>query len=105
MIPTCTPERAHAGDHIERPCTETQATDVEAMLAQRLGVMVRPVLDGRTVHLWPERRLTTAEEVRVLRAFAAVTDSPLAWHGDVVWTATRCDPCGQYVCCCLGGAR
>jgi hypothetical protein len=33
-----------------------------------------------TVHVWPEHKLSTPEEVTVLRAFKAVTDCPIAWH-------------------------
>lgn len=38
--------------------------------------------DG-TVHIRPQRELSTADEVTALRAFAAVTDARLIWHGAV----------------------
>lgn len=44
-------------------------------------IPVLAAMDQRnTVHVWPERPTTTAEEVEVLRSFAAVTDSRLVWH-------------------------
>ncbi len=99
----------HVVDRPARPMTPWDAAIARTLLREvhRIEIDVRTCAEkrGEVVHLAPSRRLSTAEEVLVLRAFAAVTDSPLAWHGDVVWTATRCDRCGQYLCCCLGGAR
>lgn len=54
-------------------------------VCQVLRVMKIPVTADRdgprnTVHLRAGRELSTAEEILALRAFAAVTDSRLAWH-------------------------
>lgn len=45
-------------------------------------IPVTTTSDGphNTVHVCPGRELSTAEEVLAPRAFAAVTDSRLAWH-------------------------
>lgn len=58
----------------------TAAVIKEHLHAQRIPVAV--VVDGHrhVVHLWPWLRTTTAQEVTVLREFAAVTDYRLAWH-------------------------
>lgn len=66
---------------ITRPLT---LRDAQALVEQLhdLGIEItaRP---GTTVHLCGLAPLTTTQEVRVLRAFAARTDAPLAWHGAV----------------------
>jgi hypothetical protein len=48
------------------------------------GVPLRVVEDRRhVVHLHALAPMTTAQEVHALRAFAAITDQRLAWHGAV----------------------
>lgn len=46
---------------------------------QHLPLTAAVAYDG-SVDLWPKAPTTTAEEVRVMRAFAAVTDARLRWH-------------------------
>lgn len=90
MIPIATAERAHAGDRIARPLTDDQADTIDRVAVAFLGVRIRPSTDAfGVVHLWPTGPVSTMDEVHTLRAIAAVTDSPLAWHRpaeDVIWS-------------------
>lgn len=92
MIPFATAERAHAGDRIARPLTDDQAATIDTVVQSLLGFRVRPATDVfGVVHLHPAHAVSTRDEVRVLRAMRAVTDSPLAWHshpGDLIWGVT-----------------
>lgn len=58
-----------------------------ATICRRLERQHIPVLvavdDAATVHLWPQRKVKTAEEVTALTAFIDVTDSRIAWHAAV----------------------
>lgn len=71
----------------DRPCTDTMAADITATLADR-RIPVRAAIDDHAVHVWPQRPVTTAEEVAALRAFSLATDSRLIWHpfaDETVW--------------------
>jgi hypothetical protein len=65
--------------------TARELTDAEihdfAKAFARDGIRIEPVLDiFGVLHLWALEPTTIAQEVAVLRAVAAVTDSRLAWH-------------------------
>jgi hypothetical protein len=73
-------DRGHAVEVFARPIGQADATTIANTLG-RAGIGVESTVDAvGTVTLWPLRRLTTAEEVVVLQAYTAVTDSRLAWH-------------------------
>lgn len=74
--------RSRTVNLVTRPLTgDAMHEIVDALADAEIYVRARR---GTTVHLWPTLRpLTTADEVTVLRAFAAVTDARLAWHGAV----------------------
>jgi hypothetical protein len=63
--------------------TEPEAAAICAVLraVEHIPVEADCYADG--VHLHPCREVTTAEEVSVLRAFAAVSDSRIFWDGAV----------------------
>lgn len=63
---------------VARPLTEPAMFAVQAALDAD-GLVVR-IERGPAVDIFPTAELRTAEEVRVLRALAAVTDAPLRWH-------------------------
>lgn len=66
---------------IAHPLTASEAAAVRTVLwsVEHIPVDVHVDQAGR-VNLWPVgREVTTLEEVTALRAFAAVTDSPLRW--------------------------
>lgn len=87
MIPTCTAERAHAGERIARPLTEWDTAIARTLLATVHHIEVRVEMRGQVVHLFPQRPVSTTEEVLVLRQFIEFSDSPLHFHRyDVVWT-------------------
>ena len=68
-------------DLIAHRITPTEAATVAKVLAVE-GLRVEstePDFDG-VVHLWAKQELDTRGEVRVLRAFGAPTDGPLAFH-------------------------
>lgn len=70
-----------AVDLIAHRITATEAATVAKVLAAE-GLRVEPTepdFDG-VVHLWAKQLTDTPGEVRVLRAFQAVTDGPLAFH-------------------------
>ena len=68
-------------DHYGHPITETEAATVTKVLAAE-GLRVEPTDPDAfgVVHLWAKTPLNTLGEVRVLRAFRAVYDGPLAFH-------------------------
>jgi hypothetical protein len=61
--------------------TPSEAAVVTKVLAAE-GIRVEPTEPDAfgVVHLWAKGCIDTAAEVRVLRAYAAVTDGPLAFH-------------------------
>jgi len=68
-------------DLIAHRITPTEAATVAKVLAVE-GLRVEPTepdFEG-VVHLWAKQVTSTRGEVRVLRAFRAVTDEPLAFH-------------------------
>lgn len=68
-------------DLIAHRITATEASTVAKVLAAE-GLRVEPTepdFEG-VVHLWAKTPLGTRGEVRVLRAFRALTDGPLAFH-------------------------
>lgn len=72
--------QGHATTVLDRPLTAAAAGQVAAILHSS-GIPVEPSTDSAgVVHLFPLRLLATVEEVVVLRAFRAVSDSPIAWH-------------------------
>lgn len=73
-------DHGHAVDVFARPICQVDATAIAATLG-RSGIGVESTVDALgVVKLWPLHKLTTAEEVAVLQAYTAVTDSRLAWH-------------------------
>jgi hypothetical protein len=44
------------------------------------GIKLRVYADEKAIHLHPVGPVTTAQEVRALRAFCAVTDVRVQWH-------------------------
>lgn len=71
-------------DLVGHEITTSEAATVAKVLAAE-GIRVEPTEPDffGVVHLWAKVPIGTAGEVRALRAFRAVTDSPLAWHGAV----------------------
>lgn len=70
-----------AVDRIAHHLTGTEASVVSRVLATR-GIHVEPTdpdIDG-VVHLWATRPVTTAQEVRALAAFKAISDGPFHFH-------------------------
>lgn len=61
------------------PLSFLEASVIADGLADTCGIRIKVEL-GRVVHLYALGPVTTAQEVAALRAFAAVTDSRLAWH-------------------------
>lgn len=55
------------------------ATICRCLDDQHIPVQVT-VDDAETVHLWPQRQVTTAEEVTALAAVLSETDARVAWH-------------------------
>lgn len=71
----------HCVNRIGHQLTATEAAVITKVLAAE-GIRVEPTEPDffGVVHIWAKERTDTAGEVRALRAFRAVTDSPLAWH-------------------------
>ncbi len=81
MITLASADKAHAGDRIARPLTDETGRVLNAVLWQVYGLRIQPTPDlAGVVQLWPDRPLSTVEEVRATRAIKAVTDSPLHWN-------------------------
>lgn len=74
----------HVVEHVAHELTPAEAATITKVLAAE-GLRVEPTEPDvfGVVHLWAKQPLGTVGEVRVLRAFSAVTDSPLAFHGAV----------------------
>lgn len=74
----------HVVDHIGHQLTDTEAATITKVLAAE-GIRVEPTEPDAhgVVHLWAKGEYGIEGEVRVLRAFTAVTDTPLAYHGAV----------------------
>jgi len=70
----------HATDVLARPLTSAEASLVTGYLSLS-GIPVLVSVDRGLVHFWPERALTTWEQVQVYRAVKAVSDSPTMWDG------------------------
>jgi sulfur carrier protein ThiS len=71
----------HRVDLVGHRITASEAATVAKVLAAE-GLRVEPTepdFEG-VVHLWAKTPLDTLGRVRVLRAFQAVTDGPLAFH-------------------------
>lgn len=68
-------------DLIAHRITPTEAATVAKVLAVE-GLRVEPTEPDAfgVVHLWAKQHTGTLGEVRVLRAFQALTDGPLAFH-------------------------
>ena len=68
-------------DLIAHRITATEAATVAKVLAVE-GLRVEPTEPDAfgVVHLWALQYTGTAGEVRVLRAYRAITDGPLAFH-------------------------
>jgi hypothetical protein len=94
VISLATAERAHAGDRIGQPLTAWDTAVARTLLAVSHDIEVHVEVKGDVVHLYPQRFVTTAEEVTVLRQFLQFTDSPIKWHDpsvkvpDIIWTAS-----------------
>jgi hypothetical protein len=65
---------------VARPLTGVEANAIGVALNQRHIPVAVSVDACHVIHLWPWLPLTTTDEVRAMRAFAAVTDAPLRWH-------------------------
>lgn len=67
-------------DVVAHELTTSEAATITAALAEH-GIRVEPVIDiYHVLHLWARQPVTTAEEVHLLRAFAARTDARLVFH-------------------------
>jgi hypothetical protein len=68
-------------DRVAHHITPTEAATVAKVLAAE-GIRVEPTEPDiwGVVHLWAKQPTDTRAEVRVLRAFRALTDGPLAFH-------------------------
>jgi hypothetical protein len=68
-------------DLIAHRITPTEAATVAKVLAVE-GLRVEPTEPDAfgVVHLWAKQVTSTRGEVRIVRAFRAVTDEPLAFH-------------------------
>jgi hypothetical protein len=68
-------------DLIAHRITPTEAATVAKVLAVE-GLRVEPTEPDAfgVVHLWAKQPTSTRGEVRIVRAFRAVTDEPLAFH-------------------------
>jgi hypothetical protein len=67
-------------DLIAHRITADEAATITKVLAAE-GLRIEPATDVFGVlHLWAKTPIGTAGEVRVLRAFKAVGDSPLEYH-------------------------
>lgn len=64
----------------ELTCAETAAIVRDLADHDPPLPVLTDVDDGHTLHLRAQREMTTAEEVVVIGAFLAHTDSRLAWH-------------------------
>lgn len=85
MMPFATDTAAHAGDRVARPLNLWDEAIARTLLAVDHHIEVRVRTVGEVVHLHPQRPLTVPERVTVLRQFFEFTDSPLHFHGDVIW--------------------
>lgn len=73
----------HCVDVIRRELGDTEQHRIAADLAVQ-GIRVEPVVDVyHVLHLWALEPVTTADEVRALRAFKDRTDCRVDWHGAV----------------------
>jgi hypothetical protein len=73
----------HAVDVVAKRIEQPVATAVCTVLrSAHIPVTADVAFDG-SLHLRPQRELSTAEEVTTLRAFAALTDVRLTWHAAV----------------------
>lgn len=82
MIPVIA--HGHVIDQIGHHLTQVEAATLVKVLAAD-GIHIEPTEPDAfgVVHLWAKQPTDTAAEVRVLRAFRAVYDGPLAWHAAV----------------------
>lgn len=91
MIAVASAEHAHAGDRIGHPLTPWDTAVARTLLALSHDIEVHVEVKGDVVHLYPQRLVTTAEEVTVLRTFIEFTDQRVAWHDpaakavDLIW--------------------
>lgn len=70
----------HVVERANRELTDADAHHVTVALAAQ-GIHIAPVVDVyHTVHLWAQQPVTTRQEVRVIAAFRARTDSRLSFH-------------------------
>jgi hypothetical protein len=71
-----------AVEQVAHELTQVEAATVVKVLAAE-GIAVEPTEPDffGVIHLWAKRPTDTAGEVRALRAFRAVTDQTLHWHG------------------------
>jgi len=74
----------HTRDVVGHRCAQVEATTVCTVLRAVEHIpLTADVDDNGSVHVRPQRELTTREHVTVLRAFGAVTDVQLVWHAAV----------------------
>jgi hypothetical protein len=68
-------------DLVAHRITPTEAATVAKVLAVE-GLRVEPTEPDAfgVVHLWAKQPCSTLGEVRIVRAFQALTDGPLAFH-------------------------
>lgn len=68
-------------DRVAHHITPAEAATVAKVLAAE-GIRIEPTEPDAfgVVHLWAKQPTDTRAEVRVLRAFQALTDGPLAFH-------------------------
>jgi hypothetical protein len=64
---------------VTHPLSRAEAAAIRDRLHDG-GIDVTVTVDGPTAHLWPQRPMSTYDEVTALAAFLAATDG-VAWHG------------------------
>lgn len=70
----------HARDVVGHRCAQVEATTVCTVLRAVEHIpLTASIGPGGSVFLFPQRELSTCERVTVMRAFCAVSDSPLIW--------------------------
>jgi hypothetical protein len=72
--------RYRTANMVARPLSALEANAIGVALNERRIPVAVSVDAHRSVHLWPWRTLTTADEVTALRAFTDRTDARLLLH-------------------------
>lgn len=78
---------------VAHPLTAAEAYAIASRLAGD-DLLVWPHIEHGVLTVRPLEEITTAAEVRILRAFRAETDMPLRWKGPMVQRVKVCVMCG-----------